>query len=497
MPLAAASCALRLWAQSEPGAPYFAYIPLFWRIGNALVSYAAYLRQFFWPTGLALWYPFLISNLPEWKIWGSFALLTVITVGAFVGRRRYPYVLVGWLWYLGMLALAIGVVQFGPEAMADRFTYLPQIGLCIALAWGAADLSRSGPYGRWACGVASALVLAILMGWSWRQTSFWRDSETLWTRSLACTSSNGLAHNGLGAALASQGRLDEAVAHYHKALEITPDDFRVLGNLGRALAEQGRLDEAVQSYREALAINPGRAGFYNDLGESLRRQGKLAEAMAQFHQALGIKPDFAEAHYNLGVTLVGCGRFDEAIVHYRKALEIRPDYASAHDNLGTILAERGQLDEAVAHYHQALEIKPDDAQLHDNLGNVLARQEKFNEAIVHYREALRLAPNAVPALNALAWALATSPQASLRNGAEAVSLAQRAAARLSGGREPEILDTLAAAYAEAGRFPEALQTARKALQLATEQQKKSLADSLQAKIRLYESGTPYRESSTP
>ena len=393
-----------------------------------MVSYATYLRQFFCPTGLALWYPFLISNLPGWKILGSFALLTVITVGAFVGRRRYPYVLVGWLWYLGMLVLAIGVVQFGPEAMADRFTYLPQIGLCIALAWGAADLSRSWPYRRWVCGVAAALALAILMGWSWRQTSFWRDSETVWTRTLACTSNNALAHNGLGAALASQGRLDEAVAHYRKALKIKPDDFRVLGNLGHILAEQGRLDEAVQSYREALAINPGRRrGSTTTSAKPCADRESWPRRWSSFARRLEIKPDFAEAHYNLGLALVACGRLDEAIVHFRKALEIKPDYAEAHNNLGSILAERGQFNEAFAHYQKALEIKPDDAQLHDNLGNVLASQGKFDEAMVHYREALRLAPNAVPALNALAWALATSPEASLRNGAEAVSLAQRAA----------------------------------------------------------------------
>ena len=144
--------------------------------------------------------------------------------------------------------------------------------------------------------------------------------------------------------------------------------------------------------------------------------------MAEFRQATEIKPDFAQAHYNLGLGLVGCGRLDEAIVHYQKALEIKPEYADAHNNLGTIYAERGLFNEAFAHYRKALEIKPDDAQLHDNLGNVLVSQGKFNEAIVHYREALRLTPNAAAALNALAWALATSPEP---------SFAQR-----RGGRQP-------------------------------------------------------------
>ena len=194
--MAAASCAVTLWAQHGLVVPY-EHFSLYWRIGNVLVSYAVYLRQFLWPTGLALWYPLLLSNLQGWKILASLGLLVAITAGALVVRRRCPYVLVGWLWYVGMLVPVIGVVQVTDQAMADRFTYLPQIGLGIALVWGLGDRRWNWLRYRWACGVGSALALAILMGWAWRQASFWRNSETLWRHTLACTSQNSFAHNNL------------------------------------------------------------------------------------------------------------------------------------------------------------------------------------------------------------------------------------------------------------------------------------------------------------
>ena len=453
--LMAASCALTLWAQRDLVVSY-EHLSWYGRIGNVLVSYAAYLRQFFWPAGLALWYPLQISNLPGWKILGALTLLVAITTGALVGWRRCPYVLVGWLWYVGMLVPVIGVVQVTDQAMADRFTYLPQIGLGIALVWGLGDRRWSWLRYRWPCGVGSALVLAILMGWAWRQVSFWRDSETLWRRTLACTAQNFMAHNMLGGALASQGRLDEAVAQFCRAVTIKPDYAELYYNLGTALASQRRTDEAI----------------------------------VQFRRALSIKSDYAEAHNNLGNALATQGQLDEAMEHYRQALKIKPGYIEAHNDLGSVLAVRGRLDEAIQQYRQALEIKPDYADAYNNLRSALAR------VMERYRRTLQVKPDDLATANNLAWLLATCPAASLRDGAEAVEIARRAD-QLSGGKQAAVLDTLAAAYAEAGRFPEAVQTARKALQLATQQKKQPLADSLQTRIRLYESGTPYHESLAP
>src|SRR3972149_3559607 len=235
MVLAAASCAATLWAQSEVIADD-EHMPLSLRIGNAVISYVAYLVQLFYPAGLAVLYPHPWSGLPMWKVAGALLLLAAICGGVVALRRRCPYLLVGWLWYLGMLLPVIGLVQVGLQAMADRYTYLTQIGLCIAFAWGVAQFTRSWPYRGWVCGIASVLALATLLGCAWLQTSYWHDSETLWTHTLACTSRNFVVHNNLGNALAKVGRLKEAVENYEQALELKSNYHEAHNNLGVALA---------------------------------------------------------------------------------------------------------------------------------------------------------------------------------------------------------------------------------------------------------------------
>ena len=233
--LAAAASVATILAQSE-AMKMNTYVSLPWRLGNTLVSYVAYLGQLFCPLGLAVFYPHPENHLPVWKVAVAFLVLAGITFGALVSWRR-PYLLVGWLWYLGMLVPAIGLVQVGFQAMADRYTYLPQIGLSIALAWGVADVSRSWPCRRWVCGIGSALVVASLMACAWLQTSYWRDSETLWTHAVACTSQNAKAHTYLGMALGDLKRLDEAIAHFRQALEIKPDDADARSHLDSTLAQ--------------------------------------------------------------------------------------------------------------------------------------------------------------------------------------------------------------------------------------------------------------------
>ena len=530
--LAAVASLDAVWAASNVLAPT-KRLPWGWRIGNAVILYVAYLGQFFYPLGLAAFYPRPGLDLPMWRIGGAFLILLSVTVTVCFWRRRCPYLLVGWLWYLGILVPMIGLVQVGIGAMADRFTYLPQIGLCIAVVWGLTNICRSSRRHRWVCGVTSALVLLVLMGCAWRQTSFWRDSETLWTHVLACTSGNNLAHNSLGAALAGRGEVDEAIQHYRQALEINPRFAEAHANLGVALAGRGEVDEAIQHYRQALEINPRFAEPQYNLGNALAGLRRIDEAVTHYRKALEINPCYAEAHNNLGVVLAGRGEVDEAIQHYRQALEINPYYAEAHNNLGGVLAGRGEVDEAIQHYRQALEIKPYDAEpqynlgnalaglrrideavthyrkaleinprhagTHNNLGIVLAGRGEVDEAIQHYRQALEINPHYAEAHKNLAWLLATCPAAALRNGAEAIEHAQRAN-RLSGGRRPDVLHTLAAAYAEAGQFPEALAAVCKGMELATQQNNRALADALHTGIALYEAGKPYHQTpaaSTP
>jgi len=354
--------------------------PLGWRIGHALVAYVAYLGQSFYPLGLAAVYPRSGLALPAWKSVAAFLLLLGITAAALVWWRRRPYLLVGWLWFLGMLLPVIGLVQFGAQAMADRFTYLPQIGLCIVLAWGLDEVCRSSVYRRWIGGVASVLVVGVLMGCAWRQTSFWRDNESLWTHTLACTSRNVLAHYDLGLALAGQGRLDEALTQYRQALEVQPRYADAHNNMAIILVGQGRFDEARVHYQKALAINP----------------------------------DSAEIHNNLAYALACYGRFGEATAHYRKALELDPRCAMAHAKYGVILALQGQTAEALAHYQRALQVDPNYLEVHVKLAWLLATCPEASlrngpAAIEHARWVDRLYGGREPAvLDVLAAAYAAA-----------------------------------------------------------------------------------------
>jgi tetratricopeptide (TPR) repeat protein len=402
--LVVVSCAATL-TQGEALAANEQY-PLSWRIGNVPISYVTYLRQSLCPMNLALLYPRLSLALPLWQVFAAVLSLAGITAATFVWRRRRPYLLVGWLWYLGMLVPVLGVVQVGSQAVADRFTYLPQIGLWIALAWGAADVWRSAPYGRWLCGSAAALVLAVLMGCAWRQTTFWRNSETQWTHTLACTSRNAVAHNGLGLALADRGRLDEAMAQYQTAMDISPDLAEVPNNLGNALTGLNRLDEAIAQYQKSLTIRPDYAEAHNNLGNRLVHLHRLDEAMAHYRKALELKPDFIEAHNNLGNALADRGRLAEAMAHYQTALEIKPDYAEAHNNLGNALVRLNRINKAIAHYQKALEIEPDYADAHNNLGLALVRLNRIDEAIAHYQKAAKIKPDFAEAHGNLGNALA-------------------------------------------------------------------------------------------
>ena len=258
--LAAASCVVTRWPSGRPLFP-----PISCRslsvIANALVSYVSYLDQLFRPVGLSLFYPHPEGTLPAWKAVVAAVFLLGISAGALTCWRRFPYLLVGWFWYLGMLVPAIGLAQVGEHAMADRYTYLPQIGLCLALTWGVTRAVASWPLRRWACGVAAAMAVAALMACAWRQTTFWQDSDTLWNHALECNPRNSRAHANLGHLAFERKQFEEAAAHYRKSLEIKPGWGEIDNNLGNALLKLGRVNEAIACYRRAIdlkALAPGR-----------------------------------------------------------------------------------------------------------------------------------------------------------------------------------------------------------------------------------------------
>ncbi len=339
--LAVASCVVTIFAQHE-ALQSFEHISLSLRVGNAPISCVAYLGQMFWPAGLAVLYPFTARGVGVSGVMLALVLLAAISTGVFVLRRRCPCILTGWLWYLIMLAPVIGILQVGWQARADRYTYLPQIGLYLLLTWAAADLCAGWRHRRLVLGGLAAVILAALIFCARAQVVYWRNSETLWTHTLACTSGNDVAHNNLGIILAQKGLADEAIAQFRKALEVRPDNAEAQNNLGRALLQNGNADEAITHFQKALQINPGYAGAHNNLGNALLPKDRVDEAIIQYQTALQIKPDFAEAHNNLGNALLKVGRVDEAIAHFQEALQINPVYSQALSNLAWALATSPQ-----------------------------------------------------------------------------------------------------------------------------------------------------------
>jgi tetratricopeptide (TPR) repeat protein len=398
--LAAAACA----AAVAPGLIINSQqIPLLARLGTALVAYAVYLRQMIFPAGLAVGYP---DGQPAWQSGLALVLLAGISAGVWAGRKTRPYLLVGWLWYLGMLLPVIGIVQISQYvAHADRYTYLPCIGLILAVTWAVAEWSTRWRHRRVLAGGLMAGVTVALMLGCHRQTAYWRDSETLWHRALACTSGNNVAHNQLGNCLAAQGRADEAIAHYRLALEIQPNDAQCRFDLGHVFGGQGRVEEAIAQYRQALVIEPDYLAARINLGTALDTQGRASEAMAQFRRVLEIKPDCVEARYNLAVDLAKQGAVEEAIAQYQKVLEYDPEDAAARNNLGAALFTQGDATAAIGQYRRALAVNPRSAEAHNDLGVALFSQGHVDEALAEYQQALALQPDYAAARSNLGRAL--------------------------------------------------------------------------------------------
>jgi tetratricopeptide (TPR) repeat protein len=493
------------------------------RLANALMAGVIYLRQMVWPAGLAAFYPYPRGGFPPWEVALAGTLLAALSVLAVGRRRTQPWLLAGWLWYLVMLLPVLGVIQVSRQAHADRYTYLPQIGIYFALTWLAAEWGAKWRASRGVFAGLMTAVLAALMLCAGRQTAYWKDSETLWTRALACTTDNDIAHNSLGVVLMQKGKVGEAILQFQAALQIRPDhaeahnnlgftllqagrvseaitqcrqalqfrpsyaDARV--NLGNALCQAGRADEAIVQYQKALQINSACAEACNGLGHALLRMGRTDEAIAQYQIALRLKPRDAEPRYNLGNALLQKARLDQAVAQYQIALQINPSHAGAHLNLGNALLQKGKAEEAIIHYQSALQLNPASATAHGNLGSALLQKGRAAEAIAQFQQALQIEPADPRAKNNLAWLLATCPEASLRNGRQAVELA-RQANDLTGGKNPVILHTLAAAFAEAGQFSEAIRTAQTAIQLARAAGQPDLAASLNDELKRYQAGLP-------
>jgi tetratricopeptide (TPR) repeat protein len=471
--LAASSSVVSLFTQFR-NTGTMSQLPLPWRLNNAAVSYVVYIWQMFWPVRLAPFYPHPNDQLPLWQVLLAIAFLIAVTLMAIHTRKERPYIFTGWFWYLGMLVPVSGLVEAGDQARADRYTYLPQIGLYVLITWGITDLitsitarnsasrlvtpvsrppsSRSHKLRAGSSATPShsrrdklnvgykafctAIITVIIVSLSCRafvQTSYWKNSEVLWNHTLAVTSDNDVAHYNLGYFFLQRGNVDSAISHFETALQIRSRNNAVHYNFGSALIE-------------------------NNLANLLAQKGRL----------------------------------NEAADHYHTAIRLRPRYGDPYLNLGSVLFQQGRMLDAMAQWQKARATESTDARFHTALADALLRAGLQKDAIAEYEYAARISAQDPLPRNDLAWLLATSSNASIRDGNRAVELANEAV-RLSHGKDPNCLRTLAAACAESGRFTEAEETARRALGAADLLHNRTLVNALRGEIALYELGLPYHK----
>lgn len=369
MGLSAISCVVTLLAQGH-AVFSIANLPFPSRVANALVSYVVYLGKAAWPSSLAAIYPHpatIGAGIPAWEIAGSILLLCGISAMALREGRRRPYLAMGWLWYLGTLVPVIGLAQAGAQSHADRYTYVPLIGIFIAVAWGVPDALPARRFRRLALATCSVVTVAALSTAAWVQAGYWRNSTTLFSHAVAATDRNWFALNNLGIAFTDHGRYRQAIGYFREAIGIKPDFAEGWYNLGVSHDSLGQSREAIGYLGEALRIKPDYAEAWNSLGVACGRLGQYRQAIGYFRESVRIKPDNAEAWNNLGVAHDKLGQGLLAIDFYREALRADRFYAEAWKNLGISYGQLGQYRQAIGYFQEALRIKPDDAEARFNM----------------------------------------------------------------------------------------------------------------------------------
>jgi tetratricopeptide (TPR) repeat protein len=397
--LSVAVCAITIVAQHGTIQQAEESSSLSLRLGNVLNSYVVYLGQMFWPVHLVVLYPFPHHGLNISGVILSAVLLAGISAGAFILQRR-RYLLTGWLWYLIMLVPVIGIVKVGFQSHADRYTYLPQIGLYLLLTWATADLCANWRYRRLLLGGGATVILTALTFCAHTQASYWRNSESLWEHALAYTKDNYIAENSLGYLLLKKGDVDGAIAYCQKALELKPDFVDAHNNLGNALLRKGRVDEAIIQFQKALEIMPDNVDAYNDLGNALLKKGLVDEAIIQFKKALAVEPNNKIVRDNLENALLQKGSVDEVVIRYREALQATPDNAGVLNNLAWLLATcpDGRIRngvQAVTYAQRACQLTQYSvAPLAGTLAAAYAEAGRYDEAIAMEEKACDLAAKA-------------------------------------------------------------------------------------------------------
>jgi len=331
---------ITIYAQHTGGATKSLDVaPIMLRTENALIAYVKYIGKTLWPHDLAVLYPFP-SSLPLWHAIASLLVLILVSVATIRAARTFPYLVVGWFWFIITLVPVIGLLQVGDQAMADRYTYIPVIGLLIMAAWGVPDLLKGVQQRKVILALAAGTVIVASAALTWQQLGHWRDSISLYRHTLRVTTGNYFIKNNLGVELADKGDLESAIREYREALQIKPYFSEAHNNLGYALDSKGYTDEAIKEYQEALRINPGYLDAHNNLGVAFARKGNLDAAIQEYQAALRINPNIAMVHNNLGFTFARRGDWDAAIQAYQAALRIDPNNAKARNNLGFALEQK-------------------------------------------------------------------------------------------------------------------------------------------------------------
>lgn len=351
------------------------------RTGNALFSCVVYVRQFICPTGLAAFYPHPGAGLAWWQAGGALLLLVMASAAVLATRRRAGYSATGWFWHLVLLAPMLGIVEIGAQAHADRYAYLPQIGLCLLVAWGVATITAGWEGRREILGIGAGATIVLLVFFSHDQAATWRDSVTLWSNAVDRTAPNNFAENNLGSALLREQRTDEALVHLRKALDLDPGSADAHVGMGNALLAASRPDEAIAEYRRALDLRPDFIKALANLGYALAEKNLPYDAIFQYRRALDINPDLADVQSDLGEVLRRTGHLDEAIPHLERAVELNPGYAPARNNLGLVLLQMGRTDDAITQFQKAVDLDPGYESARQNLASALRQKSETGSGL--------------------------------------------------------------------------------------------------------------------
>jgi len=493
--MSAASCVVTFLVQRAGGLVLsLEKAPFGDRLENVPVAYVNYLLKMMWPAHLAALYQ-RSGPLSPLAVSSAVALLILISAAVWCGRRRSPYWLVGWLWFLGALVPMIGLVPVGGITMADRYTYFPSIGIFLAVALGLRDGALRFHFPKIILGVMAGLVLAACLALTENQLRYWRDDVSLFSHVIEVNGKTGFGHLRLGLAFEQKGRDAEAMAEYRTAIKLEPERAESHKNFARLLVNSGQRDEALAEYQTAVRLNPNYISAHYEFGLLLVKLGRFDEAKRQFTDVVRLDPDFADAHISLGNLLAGSAHPEEGLAEYEAALRIDPTYTLAHANLGLLLVKLGRFDEAIKHYNEVARLSPADWHPPYWMGRARLKQGRDAEAVQHFQAALQLDPDNISVLTYLAQVLASDEDPKIRDGQAALAMTQKAIA-LSDSVQPALLDVLAMAYAELGNFDNAQTSAQDALDLLQGHGMTNYEAIVRQQLQCYKNHQPFRQSFT-